>query len=214
MCLNLPAIRAFVEKHGVGQILIFGFTFMVWQYLCQELRRRGETLPLNNAILIHSGGWKKLQEQQVSNENFKEALRQICGISHVHNFYGMVEQVGSIYMECESGCFHAPNVAQILIRDYHDWSVAPVGQTGLLQTLSALPRSYPGHSLLTEDLATVCGVDDCPCGRMGVRFNVLGRMLQAELRGCSDTHAFAGTGRAGGRDSATVPAGSDCHVKH
>ena len=56
----------------------------------------------------------------------------------------------------------------VLIRDPHDWSVAPVGQTGLLQTLSVLPRSYPGHSLLTEDLAAVCGVDDCPCGRKRV----------------------------------------------
>jgi hypothetical protein len=196
MRLNLPAIRAFVEKHGAGRILIFGFTFMVWQHFCQELRRLGESLPLNNAILIHSGGWKKLQDQQVSNEQFKEALQQICGIRQVHNFYGMVEQVGSIYMECERGFFHAPNVAQILIRDFHDWSVAPIGQTGLLQTLSALPRSYPGHSLLTEDLATICGMDDCLCGRMGARFNVLGRMPQAELRGCSDTHAF-GRGQAG-----------------
>jgi hypothetical protein len=108
----------------------------------------------------------------------------------------MVEQVGGIYMECEGGYFHAPNVAEILIRDFHDWSIAPTGTTGLVQTLSVLPRSYPGHSLLTEDLGTVYGVDDCPCGRMGARFKVLGRMPQAELRGCSDTHAYGGLGQA------------------
>ncbi len=195
MRLNLPALRSFVEKHGAGRILIFGFTYMVWQYLYQELERIGESVLLDGAILIHSGGWKKLQDQQVSNERFKEALRQRCGVRQVHNFYGMVEQVGGIYMECESGFFHAPNVAEILVRDFHDWSVLPVGRPGLLQTLSVLPRSYPGHSLLTEDLGIVHGIDDCPCGRKGVRFNVLGRMPQAELRGCSDTHA-AGLERA------------------
>jgi hypothetical protein len=190
MRLNLPALKAFIGKHGDGPVLIFGFTFMVWQYLCRELERLGETLPLHQAILIHSGGWKKLQDQQVGNEEFKEALRQKCGIRRVHNFYGMVEQVGGIYMECEKGFLHAPNVAEILIRDFRDWSVLPVGRPGLLQTLSVLPRSYPGHSLLTEDLGTAHGVDDCPCGRKGVRFTVQGRMPQAELRGCSDTHAF------------------------
>ena len=190
MRLNTQALHTFLEKHQGERVLIFGFTFMVWQYFYHELRRTGVSLPLEQAVLIHSGGWKKLQDQQVDNTTFKASLRQVCGIQHVHNFYGMVEQVGSIYMECEHGYFHAPNVAEVLIRDYRDWSVSPVGTVGLLQTLSVLPRSYPGHSLLTDDLATVYGVDDCPCGRKGTRFTVQGRMQKAELRGCSDTHAF------------------------
>lgn len=190
MRLNTQALQSFLEKHRGERILLFGFTFMVWQYLYQELRRTRTTLALDQAILIHSGGWKKLQDQQVDNASFKSALRDVCGIQHIHNFYGMVEQVGSIYMECEQGYFHAPNVADIVTRDYRDWSVSPTGTTGLLQTLSLLPRSYPGHSLLTDDLATVHGVDDCLCGRTGTRFTVQGRMQRAELRGCSDTHAF------------------------
>ena len=190
MRLNTQALQSFLEKHRGERILLFGFTFMVWQYFYQELRKTRATIPLDHAVLIHSGGWKKLQDQQVDNASFKSALRDICGIQHVHNFYGMVEQVGSIYMECEKGYFHAPNVADILTRDYRDWSVSPIGTPGLLQTLSLLPRSYPGHSLLTDDLATIHGVDDCSCGRAGTRFTVQGRMQRAELRGCSDTHAF------------------------
>lgn len=200
MSLNVTALKLFLEKHRGSDILIFGFTFMVWQYLYQELCKTGGTLPLERAILIHSGGWKKLQDQAVDNACFKAALRGVCGIHRVHNFYGMVEQVGNIYMECEQGYFHAPNVADVLIRDYRDWSVLPFGQLGLLQTLSVLPRSYPGHSLLTEDMATANGVDDCPCGRKGLRFTVHGRMPQAELRGCSDTHAFSLNGTRGAPD--------------
>lgn len=190
MRLDIDGLKGFLERHGQEPILIFGFTFMVWQYFCGELRRLGAKLPFDRAILIHSGGWKKLQDQNISNHKFKGELQELCGIRRVHNFYGMVEQVGGVYMECEQGCFHAPNVAEIFIRDYRDWSVLAAGQPGLIQTLSVLPRSYPGQSLLTEDIGTVHGIDDCPCGRKGVRFTVQGRIPQAELRGCSDTHAF------------------------
>ena len=190
MRLDLPGLREFAEQNGKGPILIFGFTFMVWQYLVAELSRLGESISLEQGILIHGGGWKKLKEQAVGNDVFKEALRDRCGIRKVYNYYGMVEQVGSIYMECEHGFMHAPNFAEILIRNPQNWKVLPPESTGVIETISVLPRSYPGHALLTEDMGTVHGVDDCPCGRLGTRFTVEGRLPRAELRGCSDTHAY------------------------
>jgi len=36
----------------------------------------------------------------------------------------------------------------------------------------------------------VHGEDDCPCGRKGRYFSVLGRLPQVEMRGCSDTRAL------------------------
>ena len=35
----------------------------------------------------------------------------------------------------------------------------PFKKKGLIQLTSLLPRSYPGHSILTEDLGTVFGED-------------------------------------------------------
>ena len=69
-----------------------------------------------------------------------------------------------------------------------DFSVADTGEKGLVQVASVLPRSYPGHILLTEDEGRVLGEDDCPCGRKGRYFEILGRVKQAEIRGCSDTY--------------------------
>jgi len=109
----------------------------------------------------------------------------------VHNYYGMVEQVGSIYMECEAGHLHAPVFADIRIRDPLTLEPLPAGRRGVVQTLSVLPRSYPGHNLLTEDVGVLLGEDDCPCGRRGKYFRVEDRLPQAELRGCSDTAAYA-----------------------
>jgi len=189
MAPDVDAIRAFVERHHGKPVLLFGFTFMVWKYFYQALKDRPDVPAFGEAILIHSGGWKKLAEEAVDNTRFKEALRARFNIGAIHDFYGMVEQVGSIFMECEHGALHAPAFADVLVRDARDWSALPAGKTGLIQVLSVLPSSYPGHSLLTEDLGEWTGQDDCPCGRLGRTFRVFGRVAQAELRGCSDTHA-------------------------
>ena len=188
MNLDLDGLRAFIQKHEGEPIFLFGFTFMIWQYFYKELKRRGETLDLENGVLIHGGGWKKLQQEAVSAEAFGQALHEVCGIRRVHNYYGMVEQLGSIYVECECGHLHCSNFSDVLVRDPLDFSVLPVGGRGLIEVQSLLPTSYPGHVLLTEDEGTVLGEDDCPCGRKGKYFQIFGRIKGAELRGCSDTY--------------------------
>ena len=60
---------------------------------------------------------------------------------------------------------------------------------GLIQILSVIPYSYPGHSLLSEDIGEFVGIDDCNCGRYGKYFKVHGRIKSAEVRGCSDTYS-------------------------
>jgi len=189
MTPDIDVIRAFLERHRGQRVFLFGFTFMVWKYFYQALKDISDPPKFEDAILIHSGGWKKLLEEAVDNDTFKRALGTTLNIRAVHNFYGMVEQVGSVFMECERGRLHAPAFADVLIRDARDWSVLPKGKQGLIQVLSALPTSYPGHSLLTEDVGEWIGIDDCPCGRLGRTFRVHGRIAKAELRGCSDTHA-------------------------
>jgi hypothetical protein len=187
MELDEEGLRAFLARFGGRPFLIFGFTFMVWQYLFQRIAGRG--ISLANGILIHSGGWKKLQEIAVDNREFKRCFQEQTGLESIYNFYGMVEQVGSVYLEGEDGYLYAPNFADIIVRDPVTMSEAPIGSPGVIQVISALPLSYPGHSILTEDLGVVHGIDDSTCGRKGKYFSVTGRVPKAELRGCSDTHA-------------------------
>jgi phenylacetate-coenzyme A ligase PaaK-like adenylate-forming protein len=183
-------LEGYLRKHAGDPILVFGFTFLVWQFV-QKAAAAGVGLRFpGGSVLIHGGGWKKLQDRKVGNEVFKAALRDTFGLERVHNYYGMVEQVGSIFFECEAGWLHAPAYADVLVRDRMTLEPLAFGGEGLIQVLSTLPRSYPGHSLLTEDLGTIAGEDDCPCGRMGKRFVVAGRLPQAELRGCSDTRVM------------------------
>lgn len=187
MALDLDGLKAFLQATGDEPVLLFGFTFMVWQFLVRALEDSGQRLHIPNGIMVHSGGWKKLQDQAVDNASFKRRLHAVTGIQRVHNFYGMVEQVGSIFVECEHGHLHVPSFAEVIVRRPADWSPAAMGEEGVIQVLSCLPHSYPGHSLLTEDLGTLTGEDNCPCGRHGRTFSVKGRLPQAEVRGCSDT---------------------------
>jgi hypothetical protein len=185
--LRLTELNEFLHRFGKEPFLIFGFTFLVWTRFYQPLVGAG--LDLSNGILIHSGGWKKLHEQAVSAPDFRAALREEMGLKRIYNFYGMVEQVGSVFLEGDDGYLYPPNFADVIVRDPYTFEEVPHGQTGVLEVLSALPRSYPGHCLLTEDLGVVHAVDSLSCGRLGKAFSVLGRIPKAELRGCSDVIA-------------------------
>ena len=186
MELDIENVQEFCEKYKDGPILLFGFTFIIWKYFYQKLSELGIRLPLEKAILFHGGGWKKLSEQAVDNDSYKQALKKVCGIDKVHNYYGMVEQTGSIYIECEKGFLHTSIYSDILIRRV-DFSLCDVGESGLVQLISLLPKSYPGHNILSEDIGQIIGEDDCPCGRKGKYFIIHGRVASAEIRGCSDT---------------------------
>ncbi len=187
MTLDVEGLQAYLKEYEGQRILLFGFTFMIWQYVYKEIRDKGLNINFGDSVLIHGGGWKKLKDEAVDALTFNHLLSKQLGIQEVHNYYGMVEQVGSIFVECNEGHLHAPSYADVIIRNPITFDVLPVGQQGLIQVVSELPKSYPGHSLLTEDLGTIHGIDDCPCGWKGKYFSVVGRIPKAELRGCSDT---------------------------
>ncbi len=192
MQLDIEGVAAFLEKHRGERIFLFGFTFMVWQHFYKELirlKQKRRELDLSNGILIHGGGWKKLASEAVSPEEFHSRLKEACGLDDIHDYYGMVEQTGCIYMQCGCGHLHASIFSDVIIRRPEDFSVCGIGEKGIIQVVSAIPESYPGHSLLTEDEGMILGEDTCPCGRKGKYFSVMGRLKNAEIRGCSDTYA-------------------------
>jgi phenylacetate-coenzyme A ligase PaaK-like adenylate-forming protein len=161
---------------------------MIWQHFYKKLLENKIKLDLSNSILIHGGGWKKLITESISSDNFRKKLNDLCGIKHIHDYYGMVEQTGSIYMECENGYLHTSIYSDVIIRRASDFSEAEKNEKGIIQVLSILPFSYPGHSLLTEDEGILIGEDNCTCGRLGKYFTIVGRLKNAEIRGCSDTY--------------------------
>lgn len=190
MNLDLAGLESFLQRHKGQPLVVFGFTFMIWKYLHQALLARGATVDLSRATLIHSGGWKKLAEEAVGNTQFKQALAETTGMLQIHNYYGMVEQTGSVFLEGDDGFLYPSNFSDVIVRDPNTWKEAAYGQPGVVEVISALPESYPGHALLTEDMGMVHGVGQPESGWSGKQLTIIGRVPRAELRGCSDTHAY------------------------
>jgi hypothetical protein len=188
MHIDYAEIERFLEIHKGKSYLLFGYTYVIWQYFLSRLEASGQCFKMHDGVLIHGGGWKNVKDRNVTGELFRSALERLCFLTRVHDYYGMVEQTGSIYMACERGYFHCSNFSDLLIRSSCDFHVCKKGDTGIIQTLSVVPHSYPGHSILTEDEGIICGEDDCECGRMGKYFQVIGRLTNSEIRGCSDAY--------------------------
>ena len=55
-------------------------------------------------------------------------------------------------------------------------------EIGLVQLISLLPKSYPGHNIITDDLGELRGIDDCECGRKGKYFLVHGRIKKGRTK--------------------------------
>lgn len=191
MTLDEESVGGFLKKHGGAPFVVFGFTFMIWQFLFKALQ--GANVDMSNGILLHSGGWKGLESERVSNLEFKRSLNEAMMLRRIYNFYGMVEQTGSIFLEGDDGFLHSPSFAEVIVRNPANFEVLETGQAGLIQLVSVLPWSYPGHSVLTQDIGIVDGGVESSGRRSGQRLTVLGRASKAELRGCSDVQAALST---------------------
>ena len=182
--LDVDKLTRFLKNN---KNLIFGFTSLVWLSFYKELLKQKIKIDLSKGILIHGGGWKKLISSKVNNKIFKNSFFKKTNLKKIINYYGMIEQTGSIFFECAKGFLHTSLYSDILIRK-NNYELCDFKEKGMIQLLSIIPSSYPGNSILTEDIGEIIGEDDCQCGRKGKYFLVHGRILNAELRGCSDVN--------------------------
>ena len=172
----------FIKYTSTKNFFVFGFTFNIFNILIKKLEKK---FNFEKGILIHGGGWKKLEDIKISNDKFKYLLNKKFKLKKIINYYGLIEQTGSVFFECKKGYFHTSNYNDILIRD-EKFQILSNKKKGLVQLLSTIPKSYPGHSILTEDIGTIIGENDCKCGIKGKFFKIYGRVKKSEIRGCSN----------------------------
>jgi hypothetical protein len=186
--LDLKKLLACASKWKDAEVLVYGFTYVIWTELVQPMQREGTTIDLPNVRVLHSGGWKRLEQQAVTREVFIEGVSSLfgCSADRIVDYYGMVENVGVIYPDCPQGNKHVPNFADVIVRDPLTLAPVQAGERGLIQVCSVLATSFPGFLLLTEDMAEIIDYDNCPCGRRGTSFRFAGRAPKAEVRGCGN----------------------------
>jgi hypothetical protein len=191
LLLDLDKLKEFAKEKQDSELLVYGFTIILWNHLVKPLLAAGICLNLSKARILHSGGWKRLQDQAVEKTQFNEQSAQVFGCSpdRIIDFYGMVESVGVIYPDCSEGNKHGPVFSDVIVRNPLTLEPVTAGEIGIVQICSVLPTSFPGNLLLTEDVAQVIAYDGCPCGRRGISFRFAGRIPKAELRGCGNVQS-------------------------
>lgn len=175
----------YLKKNLNNEKIIFGFTFNLYNYLIRKIKKKKIKYKFKDSIIVHGGGWKKLSNLNISRNNFNKLFYKKYGIKKIFNYYGMVEQIGSIFLECEEcGYFHETDHTKVLIRDKY-LNVLDKNKKGFLQLISTVPESYPGNSILTEDYAKIV-YKKCSKSKNYKQFELLGRVEKAEIRGCGD----------------------------
>lgn len=131
-------------------------------------------LQLNNTIVMETGGMKGRKKEMVR-EDLHNQLCEAFGVSTIHSEYGMTELLSQAYSNGK-GIFLCPPWMKIIIRDPYDpFSSLPNQRAGAINIID-LANVYSCSFIQTEDLGKV--YDD-------ESFEVLGRMNDAQLRGCN-----------------------------
>jgi hypothetical protein len=186
--MKWEALGKLLAEHD--ELLVYGFTWILWlawgaqvqSGMPDEIRA---ALKNKRIHFVHSGGWKKLEAAKVEREQLDELLlRDLHADSAVIDYYGLVEQVGVVYPLCSEGWRHVPVWADVLVRDPLSLQSLET-EPGQLQLINLLAHGAPYHSVLTEDMGRMLP-GECACGRGSRRFELIGRVPKAELRGCAN----------------------------
>lgn len=174
------------------KVCIFGFTFLLYQFM-KDIKKDAKIVgmlgKLKNPLVIHTGGWKKLKDLEIEKPEFNKMVSEIFNTKPemIIDMYGMTEQLGTVYPDCEHGYKHVPVYSDIIIRDSGSFEPLGCGEKGFIQLVSPIPNSYPGISIITDDMGVLIAEDGCKCGRRGKVFLFKDRAEKSEIKGCGDT---------------------------
>jgi phenylacetate-coenzyme A ligase PaaK-like adenylate-forming protein len=156
-----------LEDTGMKSLLL-GVSFALLDF--------AEAFPmkLHNTIVMETGGMKGRREE-ITRAELHAILGNAFSAFSIHSEYGMTELLSQAY-SAGNGIFRCPPWMKVLIRDPYDpLHILPSGHTGALCIID-LANHWSCSFLATSDL-----------GRLHTdgSFEILGRLDQAEIRGCN-----------------------------
>lgn len=154
--------------------LLIGVTYALLDYAEQY------PMQLRHTIVMETGGMKGRREEMTRQE-VHDRLQQQLGLSLVHSEYGMTELLSQAYSKGD-GIFHCPGWMKVLLRDQDDPFHITVGAdastnslTGVINIID-LANIYSCSFIATDDIGRLHANES---------FEVLGRLDNSDIRGCS-----------------------------
>jgi hypothetical protein len=156
-----------LKKRNVP-VLLLGVTFALLDFAEQF------TVDLSGCIVMETGGMKGRRKEMIRPEVHR-LLQQGFGVPKIHSEYGMTELLSQAY-SAGDGIFYTPPWMKVLTADANDpLNIKPDGQTGLLNIID-LANMHSCAFIQTADLGRIFPDRG---------FEVLGRVDQSDMRGCS-----------------------------
>ena len=166
-------------------IVVIGYTYLIYEKLLSILNNSSDKIKFpKNTTLIHFGGWKKIKDKKISKKDFNLLINKNLGIKdkNIIDIYGFSEQLGTVYpSRGRNGC-RVPAYSEVIVRSVDNMRPVKDGEIGFLQFISPIPTSYPGLSILNDDLGRIILRD-----KNNIEFEIIGRPENSTPRGCGDT---------------------------
>lgn len=150
------------------KVFLLGVTFALLDF-AEEF-----PIDLSNAIVMETGGMKGRRKEMIRAEVHTQ-LQTAFSVKQIHSEYGMTELLSQGY-SAGNGIFYTPPWMKILISDATDaLQMLPQHKSGLINIID-LANIHSCAFIQTADLGKT--LDDGG-------FEVLGRLDQSDMRGCS-----------------------------
>jgi len=163
---SLSALLTKLEQAGRKTILI-GVGFALLDFAEQFPQK------LHHTIVMETGGMKGRKEE-ITRPELHAILMRGFGIETIHSEYGMTELLSQGYSS-GAGIFEAPPWLRVLVRSEDDPSEVNEVGAGVVNIID-LANIHSCSFIATDDLGR-CFADGS--------FEILGRMDNSDLRGCS-----------------------------
>lgn len=186
---NSKKLNFFFSELKKSPCVIIGYTYMIWKYLVKEKLVKKSLKDINKKTkLIHFGGWKKLNQKKVSKKFFNSEILKVLNIpiDSVLDIYGFTEQLGNVYVSEGNSGKRVGSYAHVIIRDINTLEEVEDGKSGFIQCLSPLSLSYPGFSILNDDIGKIVKRENRKDTEI-LEFEIQDRVENLEPRGCGDT---------------------------
>ncbi|HEY8397794.1 MAG TPA: acyl transferase [Flavihumibacter sp.] len=155
--------------------LLFGVTFALLDFA--EYCR----LPLNNTVIMETGGMKG-RRTEITRQALHDTLAASFPGAGIHSEYGMTELLSQAYCG-DNGRFYCPQWMQILLREEDD----PLSLLDSQKISGDRPASGAINIIDLANLDSCCflATDDIGKQYADGGFEVLGRLDNSDIRGCS-----------------------------
>jgi hypothetical protein len=163
---KLFSLLTTLESRG-QKCLLLGVTFALLDFAEKY------TFPLQHTIVMETGGMKGRREEW-TRQQVHEFLQECFQLTHIHSEYGMTELLSQAYSQGDN-IFECPAWMKILLREEDDPLMVKTSGSGVINVID-LANIHSCSFIATDDAGKLY-----PDGQ----FEVLGRIDNSDIRGCS-----------------------------